>query len=58
MLRKDFILCKTRKLLNEFMAPITAEADKPRRKFLHQAIGAILLSGSLVVTGCLIGFFL
>lgn len=50
MLRKDFILCKTRNLLNEFMAPITEKADKPRRKFLRQAIGAILLSGSLVVT--------
>ena len=45
MLRKDFVLCKTRNLLNEFMAPITAKADKPRRKFLRQAVGAILLSG-------------
>ena len=50
MLRKDFVLCKTRNLLNEFMAPITAKADKPRRKFLRQSIGAILLSGSLIVT--------
>jgi len=32
MLRKDFIQCKTRELLNEFMAPITAKADKPRQK--------------------------
>ncbi|NIP22771.1 MAG: hypothetical protein GWN67_02175 [Phycisphaerae bacterium] len=50
MLRKDFILCKTRNLLNEFMGPITAKVDKPRQKFLPQALGAILLSGSLVVT--------
>ena len=50
MLRKDFILCKTRNLLNEFMVPIIAKADKPRRKFLRQTVGAILLSGSLIVT--------
>lgn len=50
MLRKDFILCKTRNLLNEFMAPIIAKADKPRQKFLKQTIGAILFSGSLIVT--------
>lgn len=50
MLRKDFILCKTRNLLTEFMATIIAKTDKPRQKFLHQAVGAILLSGSLIVT--------
>ena len=50
MLRKDLIISKTRNLLNEFMAPIMAKADKPRRKFLHQALGAILLSGSLIVS--------
>ncbi len=50
MLQKDLILCKTRNLLNEFITPITAKADKPRRKFLRQAVGAILLSGSLIVT--------
>lgn len=50
MLRKDIILCKTRNLLNEFIAPITSKADKPRQKFLRQAVGAILLSGSLIVT--------
>ena len=50
MLRKDLIISKTRNLLNEFMAPIMAEADKPRRKFLRQALGAILLSGSLIVS--------
>jgi hypothetical protein len=32
------------------MAPITEKADKPRQKFLRQTVGAILLSGSLIVT--------
>lgn len=50
MLRKDFIICKTRNLLNEFMTPIITDADKPRQKFLRQAVAAILLSGSLIVT--------
>jgi len=50
MLREDFVLCRTRNLLNEFMALITPKADKPRQKFLRQAVGAILLSGSLIVT--------
>ena len=50
MPEKDFIINKTRCLLNEFIEPIAQKADKPRKKFLHQAIGAILLSGSLVVT--------
>ena len=49
MLRKDLILSKTRNLLNEFIAPLLAEADKPRQKFLRQALGAILFSGSLIV---------
>ena len=50
MLRKDFIICMTRNLLNEFMTPIITDADKPRQKFLRQAVAAILLSGSLIVT--------
>ena len=50
MLRKDIIISKTRNLLNEFMIPIMAKADKPRRKFLRQALRAILLSGSLIVS--------
>jgi len=50
MLRKDLIICKTRQVLDEFMAPIVAQADKPRQRFLRQAVGAILFSGSLVVT--------
>jgi hypothetical protein len=50
MLRKDLVLCKTRKLLTEFMAPLTAQVDKPRKKFLRQAVGSILLSGSLIVS--------
>jgi len=50
MLKKDFILNNTRCLLNEYINPIISNADKPRKKFLCQAIGAILLSGSLIVT--------
>ena len=50
MLRKDLVLCKTRKLLTEFMAPLTAQVDQPRQKFLRQAVGSILLSGSLIVS--------
>jgi len=49
MLRQDFVFCKTKELLAEFIAPIAARADKPRKKFLRQAVSAILLSGSLVV---------
>jgi len=49
MLRKDFVLCKTRSLLNEFVAGIVKDADKARQKFLRQSVAAILLSGSLVV---------
>ena len=50
MLRKDFILCKTRSLLNEFISPIIADADKARQTFLRQFVAAILFLGSLVVT--------
>ena len=50
MLSKDFILNKTRGLLNEFIGPIVQKADKPRKKFIHQAVGSILMSGSLIVT--------
>ena len=50
MLKKDFILNNTRCLLNEYINPIISKADKPRKKFLRQTIGAILLSGSLIVT--------
>jgi hypothetical protein len=49
MLHKDFIMHKTKNLLCQFLAPITADVDKPRQKFLRQTIGAILLSGCLVV---------
>lgn len=49
MLRKDFILHKTKNLLCQFLDPITADLDKPRQKFLRQTIGAILLSGCLVI---------
>jgi hypothetical protein len=49
MLRKDFIISKTRKHLAEFIGPIAESADKPRQRFLRQSLGAILLTGSLVV---------
>jgi len=50
MLRQDFIFCKIKELSSEFISPIAACADRPRKKFLRQAISAILFSGSLVVT--------
>ena len=34
MLRKDFILCKTRNLLNEFMAPVITNADKAGQLYI------------------------
>jgi hypothetical protein len=49
MLPKDFVPFKTRNLLNEFIAPITEKADKARQKFLRLSLGAVLLSGALVV---------
>jgi hypothetical protein len=50
MLRKDLIICKARTELCEFIKPISQQLDRPRKKFLRQVIGAILLSGTLVVT--------
>jgi hypothetical protein len=49
MLRKDFVLHKTKNLLSEFLNPIIANTDKPRQKFLRQTVAAILLSGCLIV---------
>lgn len=49
MLRKDFVLHKTKQLLSDFLSPIIANTDKPRQKFLRQTVAAILLSGCLVV---------
>lgn len=50
MLRQDLVLCKTKALLHEFLAPVCDALDKPRKRFLRQSIKGILLSGSLVVT--------
>ena len=50
MLHADFILNKTRCLLREFIEPIVQNADKPRKTFIHQALSAVLISGSLVVS--------
>jgi len=49
MIRKDFIISKARKHMAEFINPLAQATDKPRQRFLRQAVGAILLSGSLVV---------
>ncbi len=48
MIGKDFIHTKTRCLLNEYIELIPEKTDKQRQKSLHQAVGAILLSGSLL----------
>ena len=50
MLRKDLLLSKTRNLLDEFLAPVLDQMDRPRRRFLRQSVRGVLLSGSLVVT--------
>ena len=49
MIRKDLIISKTRNQLSQFISLIAEPADKPRRRFLRQSVGAVLLSGSLVV---------
>jgi hypothetical protein len=49
MIRDDLIIGKTRTLLDEFLAPMQAQLDKPRRRFLKQAVRGIVLSGTLVV---------
>lgn len=49
MVRQDIIICKTRRLLHEFLAPMQAQVDKPRQRFLNQAVRGILFSGTLVV---------
>jgi len=49
MLRKDVLIFKTGTLLDEFLAPMLGQVDKPRQRFLKQAVRAILFSGSLVV---------
>lgn len=49
MVREDLILHKTRTVLNEFLAPMQAQVDRPRKRFLLQAVRGILFSGTLVV---------
>ncbi len=49
MVRKDVLIGKTRMLLGEFLAPLVESVDRPRKRFLQQAIRGILFSGSLVV---------
>ena len=50
MIRKDLLIHKTRMLLGDFLAPMVEQVDRPRKRFLQQAIRGILFSGSLVVT--------
>lgn len=55
MLRKDLIIHKTRMQLDEFLAPMLAQVDKPRKRFLRQTVRAYVLNvnrGSL----CLASF--
>lgn len=40
MLRKDLLLQKTRMLLNEFLAPMLEQVDKPRQRFLKRTVRA------------------
>jgi len=40
MIREDLLIHKTRALLNESLAPLLQEVDKPRRRFLQQRMGA------------------
>ena len=47
MLQKDYIINKTRCLLHEFISPIAQKLDKSRKKFLHLAVGAILLTSAI-----------
>ncbi len=49
MMRKDLLTRKTQTLLSEFLSPLVERVDKPRKRFLQQAIRGILFSGSLVV---------
>ncbi len=48
-MRKDLLIRHTRRLLSEFVAPMLEAVDKPRKRFIQQAIRGILFSGSLVV---------
>ncbi len=45
MIRKDLLIRKTRTLLGEFVRPRLEQVDKPRQRFLQQAIRGILFCG-------------
>ena len=49
MIRQDIVIGKTRKLLDEFLAPMQNQLDKPRKRFLRQAVQGVLFAGTLVV---------
>lgn len=45
MVRKDLVISKSRTLLDEFPAPMLAQVDKPKQRFLKQTVRTILLIG-------------
>ena len=49
MVPLESLIAKTHVFLDEFLAPLLSEVDKPRRRFLPQSLRGILFSGSLVV---------
>ena len=42
MLRKDVLIHKSRILLDEFLAPMLGQVDKPRKRFLKQTVRGVL----------------
>ncbi len=50
MYRFDYIIDNLRKYKHTFIRNITKDVVIPKQKFLKQAIPAVLLSGSLVIT--------
>lgn len=50
MITQDYLLHKLKELKHEFLWPLLTEVTKPKAKFLQQALPAVILSGSLVVS--------
>ena len=50
IITQDYLIHKLKELKLQFLSPITAVTQKPKAKFLQQALPAVLLSGTLVVT--------
>ena len=49
MITQDRIVSGVRRLLPDFLLPLLAVVDKPRKRFLRQAVASILLAGSLCI---------